>query len=124
MATSYRKQAILAGVQTELGGNAFTHESVEVTVTATMGNGSFLVGATEAAIADVATVDGILDDERFDSGFFEVGDVVLTRVAKRSVIANADVVKFSDAAFGGEALAILDAKDVIFQSAETTFTRN
>lgn len=124
MATSYRKQAILAGVQTELGGNAFTHESVEVTVTATMGNGSFLVGATEAAIADVATVDGILDDERFDSDFFEVGDVVLTRVAKRSVIANSDVVKFSDAAFGGEALAILDAKDVIFQSAETTFTRN
>lgn len=125
MATSYRKQAVLAGLQTELGGNAYTHKSAEVTVTATMGNGSFVkADNTEAAIADVALVTGFIDDERFDDGFYAVGDVVMTRVAVRNVIANSDVVHYSDDVFGGEALAILDANGVIFQSAATNFTRN
>jgi len=124
MATSYRKQAILAGVQTEFGGNGYTHESVEVTITATMKNGSLLVGATEAAIADAATVDGILDDPMIDDGFYEVGDKVLTRVAKRNVIANKDVLTFSDGAYTSETLTLLDGAGVILQPADTNFTRN
>lgn len=119
MATSYRKQAILATLGVETSGNAYTHESVEVTVTDTMANGSFLVGTAEAAVADVATVDGILDFPEIE--LHETGDVVFARVAKRGVIADYDVVKFSDAAFAGESLAILDAKGVIFQSATSEF---
>lgn len=119
MATSYREQAILATVGVETSGNAYTHETVEVTKTATMADGSFLVDAAEAAIADVATVNGILDFPEIE--LYETGDVMLARVAKRSVIANYDVVQFSDAAFGGEALAILDAKGVIFQKASAEF---
>lgn len=120
MATSARKQAILAGLQTEIGGNAYTHETAEITMTATMANGSFLkADNTEAAIADVALVAGILDAPEIE--LYVDGDVFVTRVAKRNVIANSDVVQYSDAAFGGEALAILDAKGVIYQSAEAEF---
>jgi hypothetical protein len=120
MATSQRKQAILAGLQSELGGNAYTHETAEITMTATMANGSFLkADNTEAAAADVALVAGILDAP--DTELYEDGDVFVARVAKRNVIANSDVVQYSDAAFGAEALAILDAKGVIFQSAEADF---
>jgi hypothetical protein len=120
MATSQRKQAILAGLQSELGGNAYTHETAEITVTGTMANGSFLkADNTEAAQADVALVAGILDAP--DIELYESGDVFVARVAKRNVIANSDVVQYSDAAFGAEALAILDAKGVIFQSAEADF---
>ena len=120
MATSARKQAILAGLQTEIGGNAYTHETVEITMTATMANGSFLkADNTEAAIADIAIVAGVLEAPEIE--LYADGDVFVTRVAKRNVIANSDVVQYSDAAFGGEALAILDAKGVIFQSAEADF---
>jgi len=122
MATSYRKQAVLAGVQTEFGGNGYTHDSVVVTVTATMGNGSLLDGATEAAVADAATVDGVIDDPKFDEGFYKVGDEVLTRVAKNSVILNGKVIKFSDAAFDGESLTALEAKGVKVQDAETDYS--
>jgi hypothetical protein len=120
MATSARKQAILATVGVETSGNAYTHETVEVTKTATMANGSFLKSDnTEAAIADVAVVDSILDFPEIE--LYEDGDVMLARIAKRNVIANYDVVQFSDAAFGGEALALLDARGVIFQAATATF---
>ena len=119
MATSYREQAILATVGVETSGNAYTHKTIEVTKTATMANGSFLVGTAEAAIADVATVDGILDFPEIE--LYADGDVMLVRVAENNVIANYDVVQFSDAAFGGEALAILDAKGVKFQKATAEF---
>lgn len=122
MATSYRKQAVLAGAQTEFGGNGYTHESVVVTVTATMGNGSLLTGATEAAVAAAATVDGVIDDPKFDDGLYTVGEEVLTRVAKNNVILNGAVIKFSDAAFGGEGLDALAAKGVKVQDAETDYS--
>lgn len=125
MATSYRKQAILANVQTEIGGNSYTHESVEVTVTATMGNGSLLLANnTEGAVAAAATVEKIIDDPKFDDGFYTVGDTAFIRVATNNVIANSDVIKFSDAAYGSETLTALLAAGVKLQSAETDFTRN
>ena len=120
MATSKREQAILATVGVETSGNAYTHETAQVTKTATMVNGSFLLANnTEAAVAAVATVAGILDFPEID--LYAVGDVMLARVAKRSVIANKDVVKFSDADFTGQALALLDARGVIFSTADATF---
>lgn len=120
MTTSARKQAILDNVSTKVGGNAYTHETAEITVTATMANGSFLLANnTEAAVLDVATVAGILDAPELE--LYTTGDVFVTRVAKRNVIANYDVVQFSDAAFAGQALAILDAKGVIYQTATSVF---
>lgn len=124
MTTSYRKQAILDTVETLVSGNGYSHESVEVTVTATMGNGSLLVDDAEAAAASAATVNGIIDDAKFDDGFYAVGDVVLTRVAKGHCVANVDVIKFSDAAYDDEALTALAANGVIFRTADTDFTRN
>lgn len=120
MATSERKQAVLANVGTQVSGNAYTHESVEVTKTATMTNGSLLLATNlEAAVADAATVTGIIDYPQIDLA--ETGDVVLVSVAKRSVIANTDVINFSDAVYDGESLTALEAKGVVLQSAEAEF---
>lgn len=123
MTTSYRKQAILDAVKTEVSGNGYSHETVSVTVTATMGNGSLLAEGVEIAAAAAATADGILDDARFDEGFFAVGDVVTTRVAKGHCVANTKVIKFSDAAYGSEALTLLEGKGVILRPADTDFSR-
>ena len=119
MSSSLRKQAILSGVTTESGGNGYTHESIQVTVTATMKNGSLLLASgLEAAAADAATVVGILDAPELEGK--EVGDVVFTRVAKRNVIANTDVIKYSDTStVDTTALTLLIATGVIFQSAVT-----
>lgn len=120
MATSERKQAVLANVGTQVSGNAYTHESVEVTKTSTMTNGSLLLATNlEAAVEDAATVTGIIDYPQIDLA--ETGDVVLVSVAKRSVIANTDVINFSDAAYDGESLTALEAKGVVLQSAEAEF---
>lgn len=126
MPTSNRKQAILAGLQTEFRGNDWTHKTVEVTVTSTMRNGSLLIAAnTEAAAADAANVTGIIDDPRFDENFaegYDVGDVVLTRVARRDVIANSDVIRFSDVAYTNQTLTALVNAGVQFRSAQADFT--
>ena len=120
MATSERKQAILAGLQTELGGNAYTHETAEITMTATMKNGSLLkTDNTEGLIADAATVVGVLDAPEIE--LYVDGDVFVARVAKRSVIANTDVLTFSDGAYTNETLTALAAAGVILQSADADF---
>lgn len=119
MATSYRKQAVLHCADPKL-----SKESVRVTVTATMGNGSLLkADGTEGAVADAATVVGVIDDPKFDEGFYSTGDVILVPVLKRSGVANGKVIKFSDAAYGGEALTALNAALVVVQDAETDFSR-
>lgn len=119
MSSSLRKQAILSGVTTETGGNAYTHESIQVTVTATMANGSLMLATgLEAAEADAATVVGILDAPELEGT--SVGDVIFTRLAKRNVIANTPVLQYSDEAdVTTSALTALIAAGVIFQSAET-----
>lgn len=120
MATSERKQAILAGLQTELGGNAYTHETAEITMTATMKNGSLLkTDNTEGLIADAATVVGVLDAPEIEQ--YVDGDVFVARVAKRNVIANKDVLTFSDGAYTVETLTALTAAGVILQSATADF---
>lgn len=119
MSSSLRKQAILSGVTTATGGNAYTHESIQVTVTATMANGSLMLATgLEAAEADAATVVGILDAPELEGT--SVGDVIFTRLAKRNVIANTPVLKYSDVStVTTSALTALIAAGVIFQSAET-----
>lgn len=126
MAESYRKQAILDTVETLVSGNGYSHETVELTVTATMENGSMLVDDVEAAVANAGAVNGIIDDPKFDEGFpdYAVGQVIPVRVAKGHCVANTKVIKFSDAAYGTEVLTLLVAKGVVFRAAEATFTRN
>ncbi|AGH32201.1 head decoration [Vibrio phage 11895-B1] len=111
MATMSKAQAILARLHTEIGGGAYTHETIEFVKTATSANGSLLVAAgTEAAVADAALVVAILDCPEID--LYEVGDTIVTRKAVRGVVANYDVIQFSDAAYDGETLG-LDASIVI-----------
>lgn len=75
-----------------------THETVSVTVTATMSNGSIL-GADflEEAIADVATGTMIIDEPNWDDKAYAIGDVVDVNVAVRGCVIDASVAHFSDA---------------------------
>ena len=114
MATSTRAQAILASVKTEFDSNAYTHETVAVTKTATMVNGSLLVGALETAIAAQATANGILDFPQIEN--YAVGAVMPATVAKRSVVANTSVIKNSDGAATPASLTALIAAGVVFKA--------
>lgn len=120
MTTSYRKKAVLREDSVESPQNSY--DSVLVTITATMGNGSLLAGDTEVAAAASATADGVINDPKFDEGFYTVGEVHLLPVCKRSAIVNSDVIKFSDAAYDGEALTTLEEKLVRVQSAVSDFS--
>ena len=87
----------LGGVDSTSGG--YTHDSVLVTVTATMQQGSLLVAdGTEAATADAANVVGAIDDLTFRRHRDElaVGDQVLASVAKRGLTLNETVLKYTD----------------------------
>lgn len=98
MSTQQRYDVTLAGLQTEFGGRTYTHDSVVVTKTATMKHGSMLVAAnTEAAIADVALVTGVIDDPMVDFEGVAVGDTVYVSVAKRGCVFATSALKYSDA---------------------------
>jgi hypothetical protein len=105
MASNF-KYVVLNSLADSFGGKDMTHETVVVTKTATMTSGSLLVGAVEAAAADAATVDGIIDDAKIEVA--SVGDVVAVSVAKRNVKVAGSALTFSDAAYGAEALAALE----------------
>ena len=83
----------------------YTHDSVEVTVTSSMTQGSLLkADGTEAAIADAADVVGAIDDLEFlrkvrsGDGQVASGSQVTVAVVKRAAILNDKGVKYS----GGE----------------------
>lgn len=119
MATSQRNKAVLACQDP-----ARAYESVLVTVTDTMKNGSLLVAAgTEAAIADAADVVGVIDDLKFDEGFYTTGDVILVPVAKRDSILNGSVLTFSDGERTNEALPLIAAAGNTIQTAVVDFSR-
>ncbi|AHK11519.1 hypothetical protein S140_112 [Shewanella sp. phage 1/40] len=124
MATSYRQPVVLNTLSAAMGGN-MSYESVLVTVTATMQDGSMLIAAgTEAAAADAATVTGIIDFPQFEVGDYQVGDVILVPVVIRDAVVNMGALHFSDAAYGTEALTALATAGVRLQSVTTSFTRN
>lgn len=87
----------LGGVDSTSGG--YTHDSVLVTVTATMKQGSLLLAdGTEAALLDAANVVGAIDDLTFRRHLdeLEVGDQVLASVAKRGLIFNESALSYTD----------------------------
>lgn len=106
MATMQRKQVVLARVQTELGGNAYSHTDVTVVKTATMDIGSLLLAdGSEALAADAATVAMILDCPEIEQ--YAVGETIVTRGCIGNAIVDGAVMKFSDAAYAAEALPLI-----------------
>lgn len=90
-------------VMTKLDSLGYTHDSVTVTVTSTMTQGSLLLAdGSEAAPADAANVAGAIDDLEFlrklydGEGQVAVGSQVTIAVAKRGCILNESNLKFND----------------------------
>lgn len=104
-------QIVLNKVVSEAPG--FTHDTVDVTWTATMKNGSMLVAAgTEAAVLDAANVVGVIDDHtvRDLASNLEVGDTLSVSVAKRGCTFNDDKVVFSNGAINAAARTALEGQ--------------
>ena len=96
MSTQSPVQVTFGGLSTEYSNKGFTHETLSVTKTATMFNGSALVAAgTEAAIASVALVTQIIDDPSVE--LLETGETGLVAVAVRGNIFNTAAINYSDA---------------------------
>lgn len=101
---------VLGGVDSTSGG--YTHDSVEVTVTATMKQGSLLkADGTEAATADAADVVGAIDDLMFrrHRDELEVSDTVKIAVAKRGLTLNESALAYTDGAIDAAGKAALAA---------------
>jgi len=109
MADSNFKQVVVNYVPSVYGGQEMSHDTVVVTKTATMENGSILkADGTEAAIADAATATHIINDTSFDVK--EEGDVVAVAAVKALAQVKKANIKFSDGAYTSEALTALESK--------------
>lgn len=91
-----------------------THDSVEVTMTATLKQGSLLkADGTEAATADAADVVGVVDDlellrkQRSGDGVVPVGSKVTIAVAKRGCEFNEAALAYKDGAINAAGKAAL-----------------
>lgn len=99
-----RDQVVLAQLVEDTAG--IVRDEVKVTKTATMANGSLLVAAgTEAAAADATTVKFVIDDPRVDK--LATGAQMTVSVVKAGAVLNYGKIKFSDAAYAGEALPLM-----------------
>lgn len=121
----FNSEIVVLGGCDEIG---YTHDSVEVTVTSTMKQGSLLNAAgVEVATADAATVAGAIDDLNFrrHADELEAGDTILIAVAKRGLILNTSALVYTDGdidtagktAFAASGMnkfsAVADSTDVI-----------
>jgi hypothetical protein len=111
MANSNFKQVVADYAQGAYATKGLTHDTVLVTKTATMENGSILkADGTEAAIADAAAATHIIDTSLIDVA--AVGDVVaVSAVAKDAIVRKASL-KFSDGAYTAEGLTALVAAGI------------
>jgi len=103
------EQVVLGSVHSDSG---FTHDTVEVTYAATLKQGSLLkADGTEAATADAADVVGAVDDLtiRRHADELTVGETYKISVAKRGLILNRSVLKYSDGAINAAGEAALSA---------------
>lgn len=111
MADSNFKIVTVNYLQDVYGGKGMSHDTVVVTKTATMESGSILkADGTEAAVADAATATLILDFAAVDVA--SVGDVIAASAVKAYSQVKTGSLKFSDAAYAGEALTALAGKGV------------
>lgn len=103
------EQVVLGSVHSDSG---FTHDTLDVTFSATLKQGSLLkADGSEAATADAADVIGAVDDLtiRRHSDELEVGDTVKISVARRGLVLNRSVLKYSDGAINAAGEAALSA---------------
>ncbi|ATN93385.1 putative head stabilization/decoration protein [Pseudoalteromonas phage J2-1_QLiu-2017] len=105
MPTMQRIPLVVDALKNAYGNDAMSHDTVEVTVTASMGHGSVLkADLTEVAdAADAANGTMIIDDLGFDTAGFAVGDTVGVRVLKANAKARVSVMKYADGATATEA---------------------
>lgn len=92
----FNSEIVVLGGISELG---YTHDSVEVTVTDTMQQGSLLDSdGLEVATADAANVAGAIDDLMFrrHADDLETDDVLTVAVAKRGLILNTSALVYTD----------------------------
>lgn len=104
------QQVVLNEVQSDLAG--FTHDTIQITWTATMKNGSILnASGVELAVAGAADAVMVLNDfsaRNFDEGL-EVGDVLEVAVARRGCVFNEAVCVFTDAGIDAAGKTALEA---------------
>ena len=103
------EQVVLGSVHSDSG---FTHDTLEVTYSATLKQGSLLkADGSEAATADATDVIGAVDDLtiRRHSDDLEVGDTLKISVARRGLVLNRSVLKYSDGAINAAGEAALSA---------------
>lgn len=109
MADSTFKNVTANFAQDVYGGKGMSHDTVVVTKTATMGQGSILKDdGTEAAKLDAATATHIIDFNAIETA--EVGDVVAVSAVKALAQVYKANLKFSDGAYTSEALTALEGK--------------
>lgn len=107
------EQVVLGGVEADCG---FTHDSIEVELTATMKQGSILgADGVELAVADAANAVYVVDDLTIRRHLedYAVGDSLLITVAARGLILNEAVCTFTDAVIddaGKAALKVFNNK--------------
>lgn len=106
---------VVDAVANVYGNKGRTHETAEVTVTATMLNGSILVNGIEIAAAASATGNQVIDETNFNGQDYAVGEKVLVSVAVRDVTVDASKLKFSDAAYDDETVTALVAAGFVFK---------
>ena len=111
MADSNFKYVVANYLPDVFGGRDMAFDTVVVTKTASMGNGSILkADGTEAAIADAATATRIIDHAALDLA--DVGDVVAVSALSAFGKAYKANIKFSDGAYTNQALTALAAAGV------------
>jgi hypothetical protein len=118
MPTFSNPQIVFNKLESEIGG--MTHETLTVTKTATMTNGSLLIAdGTEAAAAAAATVAFVIDDRQVDE--LATGDSFEVSVAKFGCVFNSGELTFSDVAFdpATHTLTALEAAACQFQAIQT-----
>ena len=103
-------QIVLNEVQSVLPG--FTHDTQQVTWTATMRDGSILnASGVEVATDDAATSVMVIDDltARNLDGSLQAGDVIDVSVARRGCVFNQGQVVYSDGAIDATGISALEA---------------
>lgn len=97
MPVSSRQQVVFNEVSTQMDTSDWTHNTVLVTWTATMQNGSMLgADLLEEAVAAAATVTMVIDDATETGKSPGVGDVVALTVATQGNVFNTAAMHFSD----------------------------
>lgn len=97
MPVNSRPQVVFNEVSTQLNTSDWTHDTVLVTWTATMQDGSMLgADLVEEAVAAAATVTMVIDDPSVTEKNNQVGDTVAVNVATQGNVFNTAALHFSD----------------------------